>query len=1085
MNAVKRMMMVCRNKGVLVATRFVLLLALLVNATAGYADCTEWIAKAVSIQGRVEVRPSGKAVWAPVKLHQAYCHGDTIRVQANSRAALELHNDTILRLNQSSTLILSGPKKESSWLDLLKGSLHSISRVPRSLKIKTPFVNAAVEGTEFLVQVDSDNTLVGVIEGKVAVANEYGRILLAKDQSAITYKGKAPVLRLDIRPADSVQWSLYYPSLNVAALKPAEELLRVGQVEAAQALLQGQSGAEALALQSIIAIAGNKKADALSFAEQAVKTDSSSAAAHLAHSYALQASFDLSAAKAAVQQAVKEDASHAMAWARLAELHLSLAELDEGMAAAKRAVELQPSYARTQTILGFAHLLQYETAQAKQAFKRSIELDSSDPLARLGNGLATIREGDLQQGRREIEIAASLDTNNAQVRSYLGKAYLEEKRNKLAADQFALAKQMDPKDPTPWFYDAVRKQGDNDPIGALQDLEKSRALNDNRAVFRSKQLLDQDAAIRSTSVARIYNTLGAEQRALQNAWSSLSSDPANASAHRFLADSYARLPRHKIAQVSELLQSQLLQPLNANPVQPQLAERSLGIPDGNETVNSFGEYNPLFTQEGVNVQTNLLVGSRDTLAEDLAVSGIHGSFAYSLGQFHYETDGFRDNNDLKQDLYNVFIQSAISPATDIQAEYRHVESEFGDLDLKVDRDNFSTTENNDRSSKLARIGVHHKLSANKEMLVSLVHKDLEFQKTATTTRQLNIGGPVLVDELRDSETRLDSTARYMELQALNKTPKSSYIFGLGYFDEDQQVVTSEVITLAGFMFPPSAPIITDVDARYANAYLYANRKLARDMMLTLGASYDDLSSSSYDSDEINPKLGVIWTGEHGTSLRAAYFEGVTRPINAEQTIEPTQVAGFNQFFDDTPGSATRRYGVGIDQAWGNKVSAGMEVSWRQLESPFGSIIEKRDEKLHRAYMTWIPAEKFLLNAEYFYEVQEGQLTFPDKMVTHIAPISMRYFWSGGNFVGLTGTYIDQRVNHSATSVAGSDEFWLADMSIGVRLPKRQGIFQLDVKNLFNKSFSYQMQDRDSIARAVISPRFIPERQIFARFSLAF
>ena len=58
-------------------------------------------------------------------------------------------------------------------------------------------------------------------------------------------------------------------------------------------------------------------------------------------------------------------------------------------------------------------------------------------------------------------------------------------------------------------------------------------------------------------------------------WNSVNTDPTNFSAHRFLADSYSALPRHEIARVSELLQSQLLQPINITPIQPGLAESNL------------------------------------------------------------------------------------------------------------------------------------------------------------------------------------------------------------------------------------------------------------------------------------------------------------------------------------------------------------------------------------------------------------------------------------------------------------------------------------------------------------------------------
>ena len=105
---------------------------------------------------------------------------------------------------------------------------------------------------------------------------------------------------------------------------------------------------------------------------------------------------------------------------------------------------------------------------ATNAFEQAIQLDQSAPLPRLGLGLAKIRMGDLKEGRGGIEIAASLDPNNSLIRSYLGKAYFDEKRDKLARDQFATAKELDPKDPTPWFYDAIRKQTTNRPVAALR-----------------------------------------------------------------------------------------------------------------------------------------------------------------------------------------------------------------------------------------------------------------------------------------------------------------------------------------------------------------------------------------------------------------------------------------------------------------------------------------------------------------------------------------------------------------------------------------------------------------------------------------
>ena len=66
-------------------------------------------------------------------------------------------------------------------------------------------------------------------------------------------------------------------------------------------------------------------------------------------------------------------------------------------------------------------------------------------------------------------------------------------------------------------------------------------------------------------------------------------------------------------------------------------------------------------------------------------------FSVSVGQFHYETDGFRANNDLTQDIYNVFAQAAC-PKHERPGRVPAIERDRdGDLHLRFDPDNFSPT----------------------------------------------------------------------------------------------------------------------------------------------------------------------------------------------------------------------------------------------------------------------------------------------------------------------------------------------------------------------------------------------------------
>ena len=406
--------------------------------------------------------------------------------------------------------------------------------------------------------------------------NPQGELRVASGQAAAIPAGAAPAPMIVARPRDAVAWALYYPPIlaelagggapprplppglqaaiervaandyagALAALEAVPEaardaryytyragvLLNVGRVDEAAAAIQralalDPNAGEALAQRAIIQVVQNRKADALADARRAVELRPDFSAARIALSYALQANFQLEEARAVLREAVERKPEDALAWARLAELEQMFGELGASRDAAERAVALAPELARTQIVLGFAALTRIDIDQAKASFERAIALDSANPLPRLGLGLAIIRSGDLNAGGRQIEIAAALDPNDSLIRSYLGKAYFEEKRDPLDAEQYAIAKELDPNDPTPWFYDAIRLQTVNRPVEALRNIERSIELNDNRAVYRSRLLLDEDIAVRETSLARIYDDLGFEQLGLVEATKSLNARP--------------------------------------------------------------------------------------------------------------------------------------------------------------------------------------------------------------------------------------------------------------------------------------------------------------------------------------------------------------------------------------------------------------------------------------------------------------------------------------------------------------------------------------------------------------------------------
>jgi tetratricopeptide (TPR) repeat protein len=1063
--------------------------------------CDPWAARIISVQGQVEARSSGTTDWHAVRLNDTYCPGDTIRVRRNGRAGLILANETLLRLDQQSAIILAAVEPDGfSLLEILEGIAHFISRVPRSLRVNTPFVNAAIEGTEFVVAVEEEAARITVFEGTVLARNPVGEMRLGANETVVAERDAAPEKRLVVNPRDAVQWALYYPPVldperTVGPqLQEASMLLERGRVESARAalgqVLEREPGnGDARALLAVIAVVQNRKDEALRLAEEAVRDTPQSAAPRIALSYARQARFDLEPALAAARQAVDIEPGNALAWARLAELQLSLGRLDDALASAQEATRLRPDLARTQSILGYAHLTRIRIGEAMAAFERAIELDQADPLPRLGLGLARIRRGRLAEGRRDIEIAASLDPDNAIIRSYLGKAYYEEKRAPLDAAQFAMAKELDPLDPTPHFYDAIRKQTENRPVEALEDIHRSIELNDNRAVYRSSLQLDQDEAARGVSLAGIYADLRFGQRALLEAWRSTTLDPSSYSAHRFMADSYLSLPRHEVARASELLRSQLLQPINILPIQPQMAETHRAPLGAQGPLNaSLTDLNPLFTRNGMTLHLNAFGGSNSTLGDDLILAGIHDRLSYSLGQFHYETDGYRPNNDLQEDIYNLYVQYAFTPRFNMQLELRRRETASGDLSQNFDPDDFSTDLRRRIEQDTARLGARYQMDNRSNLLVSYIYAD----RTGTQV----ISPIAIIDE------STETAGRQYEAQYLYDAPRLNVTAGIGRYDVDVDRTTSfDWTPVFGVICPP--PILgvpcleqEDFTQKHDTAYVYTDIRHPEPVTWTLGASYDSLERAPQDVSEINPKLGVQWQIRERTTLRAAYFEAVKRALLVEQTIEPSHVAGFNQFFDEANGTLSKRYGLGLDTRFGETVLAGIEASRREVRVPEFSGADfayaRREEDLYRAYLYWAASKRWAFSTEVFFERldntadgAEFEHGLFDKLDTITAPVRAIYHHPNGLFGDLTATYVGQKVNlgPAATFPETREQFTLVDLGLGYRLPKRAGSLGLRIQNLFDETFLYQGQT--AITAEPTAPRYVPERTVALRLNLHF
>jgi tetratricopeptide (TPR) repeat protein len=1068
--------------------------------------CASPAGRVTSVQGHVELHRAASSGWQAAKQDDTVCPGDMVRVGEHSRAALMLRNETTLRLDQNTALTFPVPDPgPTSLLKVLTGAVNFISRTQRPFRVETPYVNASIEGTEFLVGVAADSARIAVFEGRVVADNERGSVSLLAGEQAIASKDSAPRKDVVVRPSDAVQWALYFPTLfdytvrgtaaqgaGATTLRESIELYRSGQVAEAIARLQGlpesaispqllslraglllqvgrldearpdleralalaPSNGDATALGAVIAVVTNDKPEALKRANRAVELDPKSPAAWLALSYAQQAGFQIDEATASVRRAAGLDPGNALIWARLAELEMSAADRDRALQDAKKAQDLNPGLAKTQVVRGFANLVRIDLPGAKAAFTRAIELDPADPLARLGLGLARIREGELQAGREEIEIAVSLDPGNSLLRSYVGKAYYEERRDKLAATQLGLAKGLDPLDPTPWLYDAIRKQTENRPVEALQDLEKSIELNDNRAVYRSEFLLDQDQAARRVNQARIYRDLGFDQLALVEAYKSLSIDPGSDSAHRFLADAYADVERGDITRVSESLQAQLRQPVSTPSVDLLLGTDNLFILRDNGPFRlGTNEFNQLFDRDQIRLQADGIAGTHQTFGDQVAISGLADKIGYSLSQLHFETDGFGNGNSAQKEIYDAFAQVQLTLDSTAQLDLKRTQFQANTVWYPFDPIAFPLRFSQGVTS--VRLGGMTNFDDSNNVIWSVIHGT---ERTSLLAVPDVFGGPFSQDTAQTYSA---------EFQYLRRFAQFHLIAGAGYAKKDDQFDIGYTVGSIG------------TDAYAYGSWNSPGGRLAAELgvaaeLVNIGFSATGLSVKR---DRVSPKLGLTFSPFAGTTIRLAAFSSVKRPFPGSQTIEPTQVAGFNQFFagfdqfyGDLEGTQSERACFAIDQKLDMKAYIGAELTVRKLRVPFQNTDYDWREKTVRlyAYQAFGPfsrssaLSKWQLAASFEYltekldrpqefDGQEGVIS----LKTDRIPLSLRAFDDRGLTVGAQVSYVRQS---GLFSVGDGFEVFpkhetaiVTDLFVDFRMPRRRGTISIGAKNLFDRS----------------------------------
>ncbi|WP_431688607.1 FecR domain-containing protein [Hahella sp. NBU794] len=1095
--------------------------------------CADWMGKVIAVQGTLE-KSLPQQAWTSLTPDQYLCPGDTLRTGQNSRASIYLRNNTYMRLNQSAIMRFpDNVEKQSFWVQLKQGVAHFLSRIVNRFEVDTPYVNAMVEGTEFVVEATQGGS-VTVIEGKVLAFTDTARLRLTQGEQARSDTG-AHLRSLKVNTQDTVAWAIYYPpgtvlkelaamsdSAGAATLSQVQEMIDRNRPDAALQALRADSGNEpslrlaqaailltsgqqqeagnlleplqndprqghlALAMQAVLAAVNSQSQQALQLAQDAIALRADSPSAQLALSYAWQANLNLPEAIAAAERATVAAPQSVITWTRLAELELTSGAYSDAKYAAGRATEIAPTHPQAQIAAGFIALFEHKLADADAHFQSAIKADPGVPDAWLGLGLSKLRGGDLESGRNDLEVAVSLSPNNAVLRSYLGRAYFEEKRSDDASEQWLLAKERDPQDPTPYFYDGVNKLFGNDPVGAIEELERSKQLNRNRAVYRSDGLLQSDSAARSAALARAYGEAGFDQAVLLEGWEALRQDPTSADGHRLLADRYLSQPNHQAARVSELMQAQLWQPITAYPLQPQLYETGLPIVEGlGPSRSGVNEYHPLFLQDGVYGLTNGFVGSDDTWGEDIVVSGLQGPVSASFGQYHYESDGFRNGLDQEQDIYNGLLQWQIHPSISIQLEARKAEKDDHLFKLQsIEPD----AEPEDRSvdTKTYRFGLASRLDNHNSWLFSAIRQKFEEEQALAAADTFSDRKP------RTYEVQYIHTASnfYAQIGAGRASieTKTNIQNPTGYINSDDDITHRNLYTYFGIQ--PTESVFLLIGAAYDNLRL----EVARNTFFDFPFPLPDIDISDSATDEVkqwSPKIGVEFTPTEQLTFRLATFRSLKRDIAADRTIEPAQILGFNQLYDDPNGSDVKTYAAATDYKLGGRFGAGLEAMRRTVDI-HPKLLQAEPERPHhefenyKLYYFGVLSPSATVDIAYEYEDQDledkqfgtGSIY---RVKTHSLPLGVTLYLPRHFSMRMESIYTDQKVKASFASGDQRDfdaNLWTFNVRLDYKLPRRFGELQFGVDNLFDKNKEILNSELDY-------PGYYPKRFLYSRIQLSF
>ena len=1137
------------------------------------------------IEGKAEVLRSGAQSWDPGYTNQMLLTGDRVRTRENSRVTLLLSDQSVVRIGPLSEFSIETTPAAgtTATFSLWRGLLYFFHRdKPAHLRVITRTAAAAIEGTEFNLSIDEEgNTVVTVVDGRVRLSNEVSDVALTDGEQGVARPGQAPTKTAVINAINVIQWALYYPAilhLDDLELSPQEQevtaksraayqqgdlllaleeyppgrtpataaektyyaaiLLAAGKVGESQSILSTLEPENAPSSTSArkIAAALHQLIAAVKGEERKPSSAPELASEWMAESYYWQSmagrseEYLLKALEAA-EQAVTRAPSFGFAWARLAELQFGFGKSASAARSLQRSLELSPRNPQALALQGFILASENKNQKAIESFNRAMGIDSALGNAWLGRGLCLIREGKSELGRQDLTIAAALEPQRSLLRSYLGKAYAHAGDPDRAAREMDLAKSLDPGDPTGWLYSALLKQQNHQINPGVRDLQKSQALNDNRQLYRSRLLLDQDRAVRSVNLARLYADADLGDVAVREAGRAVAADYANYSAHLFLANSFEVERRANLSNYR----------LEPSSFSEYLLANLLGPPSGRLLAQPVThlEYTKLFEKDRLGLIANTEYFSRGAWRHSSAQFGTFRNSSYAIDADYIWEPGERFNQDYEIQQVGVKFKQNLTAQDSLYFQVLDYRSSGGDIAQKFSEGEINGSFRFDQQQTPTLLaGYHREWSPRHHTLILAGRFDDRLDTFSRSTPILaldrgfgvtNALVPVPIRHQQRSELEVVTA----EVQHIAILGPHTLVGGVRADWSEQRV--QDLVADPGGMFLfimgiPNPISVQDLEVSSSrfSAYLYDHFRIADSLTLIGGLNYTrqelpvnlstaPISLRQETQDELNPKLGLIWTPSPATSLRASYTRSLTGlSLGQSVVLEPTQVAGLVQTFrSPVPFSI-------VGELNGAEVET-TEVVWEgRFKDTYlslgGARLEASRDRQHGLYLSdpdydpppslglireevrfeehafdfsahQLVGDYWSLGARYRAGFAELKRKFPEYlglpgMFTksewegwlHTISLSALFRHPDGFFGRAEALYFAQDSKREGTRL-DNDHYWQVNLLAGYRFPRQQAEITLGVLNLFDRDHHL-----DPINQYANHPR---SSTFYLRFSLQF